>query len=70
MDYVRLVMNLAIERYGSDKGVFNISNFQSAWRELSESKGDLDGDTVRLLLWGREDVVPLRGGAHYRLRTR
>ncbi len=60
-------MRRACRRFGGTDGTFNAAGFSQAWSDVTGIRGGLGGETVAAMLHGRNDVVVLRGGAHYRL---
>jgi hypothetical protein len=66
-DLVALAMEQASADFGGSDGVFNGTCFSQALTRLAGVKAAIDGRIVRAILWGRADVVPLRGGSHYRI---
>lgn len=67
-DLVRLAMERAADSF--DKGVsglFNAAGFSNALMDLAKLNGVIDGELVRVILAGRNDVEVCLGGAHYRL---
>jgi hypothetical protein len=65
-DLVSLAMFRATEKFGGTDGIFNAACFSAEFRRLAGVDGLLDGRVVQAILCGRSDVVPLKGGAHYR----
>ena len=65
-DLVRLACERACESFGSPH-TFNAASFASAMADLAGVRDRLDGKYVRALLAGRDDIIPLSGGAHYNL---
>ncbi len=67
-DLIRLAMERAVERHGNrGDGLFNSAGFAVELAALAGLRGALDGRYVRVILAGRDDVRPLRGGAHWQL---
>lgn len=68
-DMIRVVAEGAVRSFGPKKsdGIFQASNFACAFREVTGIQVTLDGQVVRAMLSGRRDIVPLAGGATYRL---
>ena len=64
-DMIRLAVDRACEDFG-DPELFNAAGFACAIKDLSRTKGVLDGRVVRVLLTGRSDVMPETDGSHYR----
>jgi NAD(P)-dependent dehydrogenase (short-subunit alcohol dehydrogenase family) len=66
-DVIRLAAERAVESFGGSDGVFNAAGFSQAFIAMSPTSEQIDGYVVRLMLAGRSDVEPLKGGAHFRL---
>ena len=70
------MLNFAMERacriYGdeNDGGVFTLSTLSEAICKIAGIKGVIDGDILRVILIGRDDIERLKGGCHYRLKER
>jgi hypothetical protein len=65
-DVMRLAIDKACMSFGGTDGMFSAAGFASAIRKMSDTEGLLDGNVVRLLLTGRNDVIPLHDGCHYK----
>lgn len=68
-DLVHLAMERAAKNFDrtGGKGIFNAAGFACEFSKLAESRPPVDGRMVRAMLTGRDDVTPLKGGAHYQL---
>lgn len=66
-DLIHLAMRRAAERFGGKDKTFNAANFAQAFRAIAGVENLLDGREVEVILCGRNDVVQLHGGAHYRI---
>lgn len=66
-DLIRLAMVEACGRFGS-QDTFNAANFASVFSRMAGMKSQtLDGNLVRAMLCGRDDVTMLSGGAHFKV---
>ena len=68
-DKVRKACEKAVFDFGSNRidGKFNAAAFSVAFREITGMSEGLDGEYVRAILSGRDDVEELSGGSHFRL---
>lgn len=67
-DCVRLAIHEAVRTFGNDSDkTFNLAGLSAALCRLADVPGIIDGSVCRVILTGRTDVEPLRGGSHYRL---
>jgi hypothetical protein len=67
-DLVRLAAERAVRSFG-DKGdgLFNAAGFSAELCKLARLRGPIDGELVRVILAGRTDIAPQKGGSHYQL---
>lgn len=68
-DLIRLACERAVDYFGGSDGTFNAACFSGALTKLAGVNGAIDGNVVRVILAGRPDVEPLKGGEYYRLVT-
>lgn len=66
-DLVNLAMRRAVEAFGRSDNVFNGAGFGTQLMKLANLEGGIDGNLVEAILCGRDDVIQLKGGAHYML---
>ena len=68
-DLIQMAMVQAVEHDGDRDGrVFHSAHFSDAFLRLADAKAPpLDSKIVAAVLCGRNDVVRLPGGDHYRL---
>ena len=68
-DLIHLAMRRAVASFGAHgDGIFNSAQFSLALMRLAQLKGTIDGNLVEVILYGRDDVVQLAGGAHWALK--
>ena len=68
-DMLHYAMYRACRKFGgANDGTFNLSCLSEAIGEISDVPGCIDGQILRALLVGRDDVEEMSGGAHYRLK--
>lgn len=65
-DLIRLAIDRACESMGGSDGLFSAAGFSCKFCDLLPTDTTLDGHVVRALLTGRNDVMPLPDGSHYR----
>jgi hypothetical protein len=73
-DLVGLAMERAAREHGGREAresgrlshTFNAANFSNAMMKLAGLEGAMDGELVRAVLCGRQDVEVLSGGSHFR----
>jgi hypothetical protein len=69
METVQKAMLLAADRFKAVDGrTFNAAGFAHAMVCLTGVKQFLDGKMVAAILDGRQDVMKLSGGSHYRVK--
>lgn len=67
---LRWICKLACEKFGGDNdGVFNSACFASAMAQVLNVENVIDGRLVKLLLLDCDFVVPLPGGAHWKMMS-
>jgi hypothetical protein len=66
-DMMRYAMEKAAKTFGGSDGMFNLACLSNSITRICGIKGVIDGEILRCLLVGRNDVLPLSGGAHFRL---
>jgi hypothetical protein len=66
-DLVNLAMRRACEKFDRSDKVFNAAGFGTELAKLANIGGVIEGNLVEVILCGRDDVVQLSGGSHYRL---
>jgi len=67
-DAVALAMRQAARSFAAeDRRTFNAANFSEALARIAGTKGPIDGNVVRAILCGRDDVENLDGGSHFRI---
>lgn len=69
-DVVHIAMRRAAEKFGGSDKVFNGAGFGTELAKIANLAGGVDGSLVEVVLCGRDDVVQLSGGSHYRLIER
>ena len=69
-DGLHFAMSRACRKFGgADDGIFNLAGLSAAIVEISGLKACIDGEILRALLVGRDDVEEMSGGSHYRLKA-
>lgn len=67
-DFLHYAMMRATGYYSGNEpndGVFSLASLAHAIADAGQFNGRADGELLRLLLVGRPDCAPLRGGCHY-----
>lgn len=67
-DLIGYICLRATKSFGGNDGMFNAAGFSNQLEKITGVKRTMDGETVRAILWGREDIEALPDGAHYKLR--
>ena len=67
-DLIGYVCQRAVRAFGGNDNVFNAACFSNALEKVTGVKRVTDGETVKAILWGRQDIEALPGGAHYKLK--
>lgn len=65
-DVIRLAAEQAATRFGPGK-TFNAAHFSKALVRIAGLTSNIDGELVRAILAGRDDIAVLPGGSHYEL---
>lgn len=68
-DLIHFAMERACVIFGDrGDGVFNSACFSKAFSRISGVRAVIDGWIVRAMFVGRDDVTPMPGGSHWRLK--
>ncbi len=65
-DLIRLACEQAAREFGVGD-TFNGANFAAVFARMAALEGRLDGNYVRAILTGRQDIEILHGSSHFRL---
>lgn len=66
-DPIRRVMERAAREFDRSGEVFNLAQFEKAFKVLFGHGHDLSSTTLRIFLASRKDVIQLHGGNHYQI---
>ena len=64
---LRWICELACERFGGADGLFNSACFAGAMARVLNVENVIDGRLVKLFLLDCDFVIPLSGGAHWKM---
>ena len=68
-DVIRLAIDRACINMGGNDGLFSAAGFSDAIANLAGTNSVLDGNIVRVILTGRQDIEPQKNGSHYYLKS-